>query len=241
MNLPYTSTTQTIPLPYPPEKAPEDMTSAEHLAETGSMHALKYHLGSPESTVVKAERYLVMDRREPGPGHRVPDLLVAFNADPELYERNNGYIVSEQGKPPDFVLEIASPSTRAVDNTIKREFYARLRVREYWRFDKEDSPRLVKLAGDRLAGDAYQPMPVRQLAEGIYQGYSEALDLFLRWEQGRLLWYDPRTNQPIISLATAEQGRLQERQRRIAEQQARIQAERRAMALEEEIRRLRET
>ncbi len=234
MNLPYTNTAQTIQLPYPPEKAPEDMTSAEHLAETGSMHALKYHLGSPESTVVKAERYLVMDRRGPGPGHRVPDLLVAFNADPELYERNNGYIVSEQGKPPDFVLEIASPSTRAVDNTVKREFYARLRVREYWRFDQTDSPNLVKLAGDRLTGSAYQPMPVRQLAEGIYQGYSEALNLFLRWEQGRLLWYDPQTNQPIISLAAAEQRRIEAEHRR-------TQAEQRVMELEAELRRLRET
>ena len=34
----------------------------------------------------------------------VPDLLIALGADPETYRENNGYIISEQGKPPDFVL-----------------------------------------------------------------------------------------------------------------------------------------
>ena len=40
-----------------------------------------------------------------------PGLLIAMGADPEAYRENNGYIISEQGKPPDFVLEIASRST----------------------------------------------------------------------------------------------------------------------------------
>ena len=40
-----------------------------------------------------------------------PDLLIALEADPEAYRESNGYVISEQGKPPDFVLEIASRST----------------------------------------------------------------------------------------------------------------------------------
>ncbi len=114
------------------------------------MHHLKLHFGNPETTIVKSELYLALGRRGSGAEFRVPDLLIAFGADPELYDRNNGYVVSEQGKPPDFVLEIASPSTRAEDNTDKREFYARHGVAEYWRFDEEDRPSQVRLAGDRL-------------------------------------------------------------------------------------------
>ena len=49
-----------------------------------------------------------------------PDLLIAFNMDPEVYRNSNGYIISEQGKPPDFVLEIASRSTDQHDVVDKR-------------------------------------------------------------------------------------------------------------------------
>ena len=127
-------------LPDPPQRDPEDMTSAKHLAETGNMHHLKLHLGNPDTTIVKSELCLALDCRGSGAEFRVPDLLIAFGADPELYDRNNGYVVSEQDKPPDFVLEVASPSTRAEDNTGKRDFYARHGVAEYWRFDEEDRP-----------------------------------------------------------------------------------------------------
>lgn len=68
-------------------------------------------------------------------------------------ERQNGYVISDQGKPPEFILEVGLPSTRREDTGRKREFYARLGVLEYWRFDEEDSPNVVKLAGDRLVGD----------------------------------------------------------------------------------------
>ena len=122
-----------------------------------------------------------------------------MTADPELYERNNGYVVSEQGKPPEFVLEIASPGTRAEDNAGKRDFYARHEVLEYWRFDEEDGPNRVRLAGDRLAGGDYEPIAVEELDDGVLQGYSAALNLHLRWEQGELRWHDPATGRHILT------------------------------------------
>ena len=48
-------------------------------------------------------------------GMRYPDMLIAFDADPEACRRSNGCIIAEQGKPPDFALEIGSPSTGHVD------------------------------------------------------------------------------------------------------------------------------
>ncbi len=142
-------------LPDPPDRDPDQMTSFKHLAMTGNAHFHKAHLGNTETTVVGGELYFALDRREPGTDFRKPDLLVAFDADPELYEENNGYVISEQGKPPEFVLEIASPSTRATDNTVKRDFYARHGVLEYWRFDEQEAPGLVRLVGDVLVEGWY--------------------------------------------------------------------------------------
>ena len=110
-----TTAQESIPrfrLPDIPEKHPEDMTTLKHLAQNGNMHNLLQHLGKQETTIVSGDRYMC---RAPGSAMRYPDLLVAFNADPALYELHNGYIISEQGKPPDFVLEIASRRTGAVD------------------------------------------------------------------------------------------------------------------------------
>ena len=45
------------------------------------------------------------------------------------------YKVWEEGKGPDFVLEVTSRSTRGTDQGSKRQVYAKLGVSEYWRFD----------------------------------------------------------------------------------------------------------
>ena len=222
-------------LPDPPERDPDDMTSAKHLAETGNMHHLKLHFGNPETAIVKSELYLALGRRGSGAEFRVPDLLIAFGADPELYERSNGYVVSEQGKPPDFVLEIASPSTRAEDNTDKREFYARHGVVEYWRFDEEDRPNQVRLAGDRLVGDAYEPVAIEELEDGVLQGYSAVLNLHLRWEQGELAWHDPATGRHIATFESERAARIEAATRAESERAARLAAEARVRELEERL------
>ena len=95
-------------LPDIPEKHPDDMTSSKHLAKGGNQGRVEIHLGNPETTIVSGELYICA---APGTPVRYPDLLVAFDADPGLYEANNGYVVSLQGKPPDLVLEIASRHT----------------------------------------------------------------------------------------------------------------------------------
>ena len=47
------------------------------------------------------------------------------------------YLPWEVGKPPDWVLEVASSSTGAEDVGRKRDLYARIGVPEYWRFDPQ--------------------------------------------------------------------------------------------------------
>ena len=178
-------------LPDPPEKRPEDrMTSSRQLAPTGNMHSLIMHLGNQETTIVVGDMPLTAAPRLGSRQRRYPDLLVAFDVKPELFTENRGYIVSEQGKPPDLVLEFASLSTRANDNGEKREFYAALGVLEYWRFDEADDRESVRLAGERLVDGVYLPLPIVEVAEGILDGYSPALNLCLRREEDNLRFYD---------------------------------------------------
>ena len=76
------------------------------------------------------------------------------------------------------------------------------------------------------------PVEIEELPGGVLQGYSRALDLYLRWEAGRLVWHDPATGRPIATLEDERRGRLRERE-------VRLQAEARNRELEEEVRRLR--
>ena len=215
-------------LPDPPEHPDDKMTSAKQLSETGQHHHLAQHLGNPDTTIVSAERYIVIRPTRNMAGSHYPDLLVAFDVDPELYEANNGYIISEQGKPPDFVLEIASRHTGHVDVGEKREAYAAIGIGEYWRFDETGQYHGTRLAGDRLAGDRYAPIDIDELAADVLQGYSAALHLHLRWERGEFGLYVPETGLHIATFASERAGRIRERVRADREQAGRIQAEARA-------------
>ena len=50
-----------LPLPDPPEREPEDMTSFDHLTLNGGAH----HLGNPDTTIIAGERYLTGESRPP--------------------------------------------------------------------------------------------------------------------------------------------------------------------------------
>ena len=142
-------------LPDPPEREPEDMTSFDHLTLSGSVHHLVQHLGNPETTIVAGERYVTREPGVPAKERMAPDLLIAFNADPEAYRDDNGYVISAQGKPPDFVMEIASRRTGRRDVVQKRARYAALGTPEYWRFDETGGFHGTMLAGDRLVDNQY--------------------------------------------------------------------------------------
>ena len=142
-------------------------------------------------------------------GSRYPDLLVAFGVDPALYKASNGYIIDDPGKPPDFVLEIASPHTGQIAVGAKRDDYAALAIPEYWRFDETGEFHGTRLAGDRLIAGEYEPIPVDELEQGMLQGYSETLNLHLRWEHGQLRSQDPKTDRQIATFEDERAARVQ--------------------------------
>ena len=129
---------------------------------------------------------------------------------------SNAYVISEQGKPPDFVMEIASPSTGCIDVTEKRDDYAELGIGEYWRFDETGESHGVRLAGDRLVGGGYVAIEIEGIVDGVLQGYSAALGLYLRWERGELRFFDPETGRSLATLAD-ERERAEAAEARVRE------------------------
>ena len=219
-------------LPDPPEREPEEMTSFNHIARSGAAYLLAEHLGNPDTTLVAGEHYITPAPTQDMTGVKYPDLLIAFDVDPAAYHSSNAYIISEQGKPPDFVLEVASRHTGNEDTGEKREVYSTLGIAEYWRFDETGEFHGEKLAGDRLVDGVYEPIEIERLSEDTLKGHSDVLDLDLQWHDGQLEWYDPETDRHIVTLDDERAARIQ------AETRAES-AEARNRELEEELRRLR--
>ena len=185
-----------------------------------------------------------------------------------LWKSSEGYAIDRQGKAPDFALEVASPTTGRVAYTDKRLDYERFGIAEYWRFDPSgDEYHDAALAGDSLVEGKYEPIAIDTLQEGMLRGYSEALGLYVCWEDGRLRFFDPVTESYLRSheedvtraeeehagrlaaqarAGTAEARAEEERANRMAaqaraeeERAGRVAAEAHLEGLEAELRRLR--
>ncbi len=182
-----------------------------------------------------------------------PDVYLAFGVEARAIRPRKLYLPWEVGKPPDWVLEIASSSTGREDVVRKRDIYARIGVPEYWRFDPTRKGRYhgQRLAGDRLVGGAYRPIELTTAPDGILKGYSKILRLSLCWDGGWPRFYDPATNTYLETWQEAWDRREAEREAReaaeaqvaveqagrLAERAARRSAEARIRQLEAELRR----
>ena len=198
--------------PHPPDMASQfsDISRAHYTMRS------RYH-DRPDVLVI-ADAYLCYDASDRLHAPH-PDCMIAFGLihyTPQQVFDANGYIISLVGKPPDFVLEVASETTGRRDYIDKRRIYAGLKVFEYWRFDRTRGRfHNAALAGDRLAADGtYRPIPVREQQDGVIRGHSAALDLELRWVEGELYLWNPATQQYLrdyheseVALAAAEAAR----------------------------------
>ena len=195
-------------LPDPPPKEPDEVTAFLHFYDRGSNTHLAVHLGNRDTTLLTGDCRVMISSDDTSEARR-PDVLIAFGVNPQAFRARGHYVIPEQGKPPDFVMEIASESTGTVDTGPKRVEYAALGIPEYWRFDDTGKHHGSKLAGDRLAGDRYEPIDINVLPDGRHQGYSTVLDLVLEWHNGDLNWIDPATGEYIATMEQEREGRLQ--------------------------------
>ena len=216
------------PLPDAPREP--DMVQRKSLSTLDG--TLGPHFAAFDDVLLTGEIYVRIDEEDAR--ELAPDFIFARQvSDPEKVIRRNGYVISEVGKPPDLVLEVGSRSTGRRDYTVKREGYAALGIREFWRFDPSvgeyhDTP----LAGDMLVDGEYVPVEVIAESDGRHRGYSEILELELWWEEGNLRFRDPVSGQFLLT-----PQELYERAE-TAEKRAGT-AEARVAELESELRRLR--
>ena len=87
------------------------------------------------------------------------------------------YLTWEEGKAPDFVLEVASASTWREDEGAKRQVYERLGVPEYAQYDPTGEHLGTRLKGARLSGGRYEEQPVTRSVSGELTLSSEVLGL----------------------------------------------------------------
>jgi Uma2 family endonuclease len=88
------------------------------------------------------------------PYFRGPDVFWVDGAKPAGL-RKAWVAWEEDGRLPDVIVELLSPSTAKIDRTVKKELYARdFRTAEYYLYE----PETRTLEGFRLAGRTYQPM-----------------------------------------------------------------------------------
>ena len=150
-----------------------------------------------------------------------PDLYIAFGVDAGAILTRNGYSIPEVGKAPDFVLEVASPSTHDADTGDKRGLYRDIGVGEYWMLDVTGGGYYgFALAADRLADGVSRPVEITVEDDGTVWGYSPALELCLCWQDGRLRFYDRQAAGYLPGIAEASAA-----QRRAEAEAARLRAE----------------
>ena len=227
---------------FPPR---DDMQNPLHLYDDGHQAILRRHFGTSESTIILSEvpvRWMPSQRR----GHRIPDFMVSFNVDRPLLVAQNGYSIRDQGKPPDFVLEIASLTTRNADLNEKRQDYADFGIPEYWRFDHTGGQLYGEpIAGDRLTDGIYEPVEILEIGPDHFHGNSIVLNLDPCWDHGKLRWFNPATGQHLLLVDEELEARIAdqealvvEREALAVEREARVAAEARVRDLEDRLRQL---
>ena len=165
-----------------------------------------------------------------------PDVFVSFGVPPGP---RSSYSVRREGKPPDVVLEFASPSTVGKDAGEKKEKYRQLGVREYWLVDPVGGYHDPQVQGFQLVDAAYEQLPSEEGSEGTVAVWSPLLQLELRFADGQLRFWD-REKALYVELPEEESDRLRLKERRGRQRAERGRLEEREGRLEAERGRLKE-
>lgn len=206
------------------------------------IEALKRHYADNPRVCVSGNLlifYVEGDKRR----HVSPDVFVALGVE---RRRRDNYLIWEEGKAPDFVIELTSKSTSTEDTDKKFELYRDvLKVREYFLFDPYQEYLKPPFRGYRLIEGQYRP--IEPVAGRLP---SEVISLHLERDGMELRLYNPATGAWLDTDLEAyrreaearrgaeETARRDAEARRIAEEAARREAEARRVA-EDEVARLR--
>ncbi len=144
--------------------------------------------------------------------HVSPDVLVTKGL--EQRQREN-YLLWEEGRPPNIVIEVTSQSTRDEDLEDKFEIYRdEVCVAEYFLFDPRAEYLHPALQGYRLQSGRYER--IKRLAVRLP---SLELGLHLEWHESQLRFWNPATRFWLPTPEEARQAAEAERRRAEAQRQ----------------------
>ena len=213
----------------PPEpEPPEDGLAQEEPHLRLRIILLAHYHDCPDALVSGGKGYYFYDRCDIN-AKFAPNLTIAFGDDVERIRARNAYMIWEVGKPPDFAMEIATPSAADADNGIKRELYAELGIGEYWRLDPTGGDLYGEpLIGEYLLNGKYRRYPTYRDDKGRIASRSMALNMGFYWDGMEFGINDPVTG--------ADKRDLPEYDRALADANRTTEAERQArLAIEAEI------
>ena len=209
-------------------------------------NSLRAHFHGVPNVVVEGDMFLYYAKGEADErlvrGKRVgkyvaPDLIVVLDYD--LGDRQT-YKVWEEGKPPDFSLEVISPSSDVRNRVDKQELYARIGIGEYFVFQPNPERAGPQLVGYALEGSGYRALgPDPELGPEAGSVRSEALGVSFRPEGSFLRVRDLRSGQhyrwhtELVTQADEDaEARRRAEETAVREAEARKAAETRIAALE---------
>ena len=168
--------------------------------------------------------------------HVSPDVFVT-NGVPKGSRPN--YLIWEEGKPPEVVIELTSKTTKREDLTTKMALYRdEMKVKEYFLFDPLEDYLKPSMQGFRLVSGEYRPI---RLKDGRFP--SRVLGLHLERNDVDLRLWNPTTGQWLpTDSERAESAIEQAAHERERAEQARgqaLQEQERAVSAEAEVDRLR--
>ena len=223
--------------PEPPEDAMQQASTIHYV-----MTILKARYENDPTVLWSNQTNVIYDSDTPG-SVVVPDGYLVFGVPARLIEtERRSYRIDEWGKPPDFVLEVASESTAQNDLTYKRSLYARMGVPEYWRLDRHGyygEP----LEGERLVDGEYVRFELHTESNGDTWSRSEVLgvDFYHRLVDGISTFplKDSATGEWLGDLGEEQQARQAAEARAESAEERAAEAERRNRELQAELERLR--
>ena len=116
---------------------------------TYAANRLREHFREREDVYVAGNLLLYYERDTQA--RVAPDVFVVVGAP---RRKRTSYLLWQEPKAPDFVLEVTSRSTRVEDQGSKRRLYERLGVQEYWQYDPTGEYLGLHLKGRRLVEGA---------------------------------------------------------------------------------------
>ena len=181
---------------------PVSQNTRQGMAIAECAGSLQYRWDGRQDVFVGFDQFLYWKRsyrrkRTKANAPLAPDVYVVFGV---ANRHRESYVVWEEGKPPDFVLEVVSPSSRKRDTTEKPRRYAKIGVREFFLHDPYGKldPALAGFELRRGLRRRYRRIPAERLANGVMGVPSKVLGLYLCIRPSRanpmvgsLVWYDP--------------------------------------------------